>query len=119
MAIYIHTRRPNRLLRLIREAMNQDKHTDRINTWFNTSDGGFMHTTRNEQWVGEATLYPDVIPGVALVFTVKGPPAKDVTTQAYALHSGRFAEMLLARHSEHFTSIEITAQLDPILEDDH
>lgn len=108
MALKIKTTNPRDLLDKIKAAINQR----RIETWAYTSQNGadyFSHVTPDKQWQGQAWLKPTIIPTEHLVFNIIRPQNGKVSSAAYAVYHGRFAEMLLGHFDKEFSIVWATA----------
>ena len=103
--IVVVTSSPKKLLRLIREAIEQSA----IETWSYDSDGDFTHSP--PQWVHRAWLRPQLLAG-RLNLTIVAPQGAPITSPAYAVYHGRFIEMLLAHFDGHFERAWATALPD-------
>jgi len=107
MALRIKATNPQDLLNKIKAGIDEK----RIETWrYITNSNGeyFTHVTPNKQWEGKAWLKPSVH-GEQLVFNIVRPQDKKVSSKAYAVYHGRFAEMLLAHFDKEFSIVWATA----------
>ena len=101
MAIVVETNQADRLLRLVREAIDDGT----VRTWSYDRDGDFTHTA--EQWKRQAWLSPSI--GERLVFNIVAPTGTKLPSVVYAVYHGRFIEMLLAHFDDKFMNARATA----------
>lgn len=97
-----YTSTPNRLLRLIKEAMEINK----IDTWEYDSDGDFTHVPY--QWRNKAWFEPEKHEGEKIIFKIIESKRIPLTKELYGLYHGRFAEMLVTHFSNYIKRIEIS-----------
>lgn len=90
MAITVSTAAPKRLLRRIREAIDDGT----IDKWEYDDDGDFTYI--NPRWSGRAWLSPSIAEG-GVVFNIVAPVGKPVSVGVYAVYHARFIELLLER----------------------
>jgi hypothetical protein len=104
MALIVETDDPNELLSSVLEEIDAGK----IRTWQRQKDGKDYLTHSPEQWRYAAWMKGQVSEG-ELVFNIYPTRGKTVTSEAYAIYHGRFAEMLLAHFDRNFHRASATA----------
>lgn len=100
MAIYIRTKNPHRLLKDIRESI-EDKV---IQTWSEDDDGDFTHVS---QWKNKAWFKSYVQDG-RLTFGLIGRKDEAMTKFMYGTYHGRFSEMLLTHFDSSIEELQLT-----------
>ncbi len=103
MAIIVDTERPARLLRLIREAIDDGT----VRTWTYDDDGDL--TLTSEQWGREAWFSPQ-LGEEKLYFAIVPPRGTRITRVVYAVYHSRLLEMLLTHFDNRFDDSRVTAQ---------
>lgn len=101
MAIFVETNTPRRLIRYIREAIDEGT----IDTWSYDFDGDFTHETdqwRRRAWIGA------VAEDHRVVFYAICREDRNMSITEYAVFHGRFLEMLLAHFDHECSRIEVT-----------
>ena len=113
MSIIVRTSRPQRLLKMIKRAIDNDE----VVTWTQHDDGDFTHCA--EQWDERAWLRPKVnVEEGKLSFEILFVEGEDDEEEdleeeedydvVYGIYHGRFIEMLLTHFSECFSSVSAT-----------
>ena len=102
MAILVETNNPERLLRLIRDAIDDGT----VRTWSYDDDNDFTHTA--PQWVRQAWLRPRTT-SERLVFNILTPQDVRLSRVTYGIYHGRFIEMLLTHFDEKMDYARATA----------
>lgn len=95
MAVIIDTDTPKKLLRLIREAIDEGT----VRTWIVDDDGDFTHTS--DQWGKRAWLRPLPQEG-RLVMNIRPTKTRAVSTYVYAVYHSEMIQMVLAHFDKHF-----------------
>lgn len=93
---------PNRLLRLIKEAIDMGD----IDTWDYDREGDFTHVPY--QWKNKAWFEPQKYQGEKIIFKIIESVRFPLDQDLYGLYHGRFAEMLISHFSRFIKRIEIS-----------
>ena len=100
--IIAYTATPNRLLRMIKEAIDMGD----IDTWVYDREGDFTHVPH--QWRNKAWFEPHKYQGEKIVFKIIESAIVPLDQELYGLYNGRFAEMLITHFSRFIKRIEIS-----------
>lgn len=102
MAIIIQTNNPAKLLKAIKEAIDEGN----VQTWSYDSDGDFTHNP--EQWNKKAWLRPKIYTN-ELKLGIIPPKDTKISRSVYGIYHGRFIEMLLVHFDTEFSNAIATA----------
>lgn len=105
-AIIVATSNPSELLDAIYQAIDEDK----IATWRYDDGDDFFY--RPDGWKQDAWLRPEIGDG-ELRFGLLGVEDEELSARTYAIHHGRFIEMLLSHFDDLFDDVVATAQQAP------
>jgi len=103
MALRFATKTPRRLLKSLKEAIDEGK----ITTWSYDDQGDFTHTP--DQWRRDAWLRPKIVGDGELVFYIISPSDVELSTDVYAVYHGRFSEMMLSHFDRLFNECRLSA----------
>lgn len=102
MAIFVQTETPSRLVREIKEYIDDKK----ITTWMYDKDGDFTHDT--DQWRFNAWIRP-FIEKNRVVFGILCRNDRNLSVVDYAIYHGRFVEMLLTHFDKQCNEIKVSS----------
>ena len=106
MAIFVKTDTPAKLVREIKEYIDDKK----ITTWTYDKDGDFTHDT--DQWRFRAWIRASIEEN-RVVFGIIGRNDRDLTIVDYAIYHGRFVEMLLTNFDKLCDEIKVSPLATP------
>ncbi len=106
MAIFVKTDTPAKLVREIKEYIDDKK----ITTWTYDKDGDFTHDT--DQWRFHAWIRASIEEN-RVVFGIIGRNDRDLTIVDYAIYHGRFVEMLLTNFDKLCDEIKVSPLATP------
>ena len=102
MSLIAVTVRPRALLRLLREAIDEES----VRTWTFDKDGDFTH--RSAQW-GRAAWFRPVIADGKIIFNILKPMNTSLSTTVYAVYHSELTQVLLAHFDKHCERVSCSA----------
>jgi hypothetical protein len=104
MAVIIETQTPKRLLRQIRNAIDDGT----VQTWAYDVEGDF--TLTSDQMIGQAWMTADADREGRLVFNILGKNGQRMSKSVYAIFHSRLVQMCLTYFDESCRMIRVTSQ---------
>lgn len=108
MSLKFTTPKPQELLNMFNQAIDQTEAKGKITTWIRSKDK-IYYTHKAEGWNSEAWFKPSLHDG-ALIFNIIKPQNKNISSIAYAYYHGHFAETFL-NHFDNFFNESISSAM--------
>jgi len=108
MSLKFITPKPQELLNMFNQAIDQTEAKGKITTWIRSKDK-IYYTHKAEKWNSEAWFKPSLHDG-ALIFNIIKPQNKNISSIAYAYYHGHLTETFL-NHFDNFFSESISSAM--------